>query len=76
MKEQKTKKVFSVIYEKASEGGFIVSVPNMRGCYSQGETLEEAQKNIREAIELYLEETTDTTSDELGAFIGTVLVHA
>ena len=50
-------KVFSytVIYEAAPEGGYVVSVPSLPGCHTQGETLEEAEKNIREAIEVYLE---------------------
>ncbi len=33
----------------------MVSVPALPGCYSQGESLEEAEKNIAEAISLYLE---------------------
>jgi len=36
-------------------GGYSVSVPAMRGCYSEGETLEEALANIREAAELWIE---------------------
>ena len=36
-------------------GGFSVVCPSLPGCHSQGETLEEALGNIREAIELYLE---------------------
>lgn len=46
---------FSVIYEEAPEGGYIVRVPALPGCHTQGETIEEAEKNVREAIELYLE---------------------
>lgn len=46
---------FSVIYEEASEGGYVVRAPALPGCHTQGETIEEAEKNIREAIELYLE---------------------
>lgn len=46
---------FSVIYEEASEGGYIVSAPALPGCHTQGETIEEAEKNIKEAIELYME---------------------
>jgi len=34
-------------------GGYPVSVPAMQGCYSEGETLEEALVNIREAAELW-----------------------
>ena len=36
-------------------GGYVVQVPSLPGCYSQGETLDEALDNIREAIELYIE---------------------
>lgn len=46
---------FDVVYEKAPEGGYVVFVPALPGCHSQGETIEEASKNIKEAIELYIE---------------------
>lgn len=36
-------------------GGYTVYVPSLPGCVSEGDTMEEAQANIREAIELYLE---------------------
>lgn len=42
------------VYEPADEGGFTVTVPALRGCISEGDTREEAERNIREAIELYL----------------------
>lgn len=41
--------------EEQEEGGYTVYVPSLPGCISQGETKEEAMKNIKEAIELYLE---------------------
>lgn len=44
-----------IILEEQDEGGYSVYVPSLPGCISQGETREEALKNIREAIELYLE---------------------
>ena len=44
-----------VILTPAEEGGYIVEVPSLPGCYSQGETVDEALDNIREAIELYIE---------------------
>lgn len=44
-----------VIIHKAEEGGYWAEVPALKGCYSQGETLEETKANIREAIEGYLE---------------------
>jgi predicted RNase H-like HicB family nuclease len=44
----------SVVVEK-DEHGFYVWCPELKGCQSQGSTLEEALANIKEAIELYLE---------------------
>ena len=46
---------FNVVVEPAEEGGFIVSVPALDGCYTQGETIEEALENAKEAIACYLE---------------------
>lgn len=37
------------------DGGFNISCPALPGCHSQGETVEEALVNIREAIELCIE---------------------
>jgi predicted RNase H-like HicB family nuclease len=36
-------------------GGYVVEVPSLPGCYSQGETVDEALENIKEAIELHIE---------------------
>jgi len=44
-----------VILEPSDEGGFTATVPGLPGCISEGETREEALRNIREAIALYLE---------------------
>ena len=41
---------FSVLIEKDEEGGYVVSCPAIKGCHSQGDTVEEALRNIREAI--------------------------
>jgi len=46
---------FNVILGPAKEGGFNVSVPALDGCFTQGETEEEALKNAKEAILCYLE---------------------
>jgi len=37
-------------------GGYVVEVPSLPGCYSQGETESEAMANIKEAIELHIED--------------------
>jgi len=44
---------FTVVFEKAEEGGYIVSVPALPGCMTQGETFEEAEKMVRDAIKSY-----------------------
>jgi len=44
-----------VIFEPSDEGGYTVYVPSLPGCISEGETVEDARANIREAISLYLE---------------------
>ena len=49
----------TVVLEPQEEGGYTVYVPSLKGCVSQGETKEEALKNIKEAIELYLEPDTN-----------------
>lgn len=48
-----------VVLEASDEGGYTVYVPSLPGCISEGETVEEALKNIHEAIELYLEPVED-----------------
>ncbi len=48
-----------VVLESSDEGGYTVYVPSLPGCISEGETVEEALRNIREAIELYLEPVED-----------------
>ena len=44
-----------VLEPDLEDGGFVVHCPALPGCYSQGETREEALVNIREAIEAYIE---------------------
>ena len=44
-----------ILLEEQEEGGYTAYVPALQGCISQGETIEETLKNIKEAIELYLE---------------------
>lgn len=48
-----------VVLEPSEEGGYTVYVPSLPGCISEGETVQEALANIREAIELYLEPVED-----------------
>ena len=56
----------TIVLEPQEEGGFTAYVPSLPGCISEGSTKEEAVKNIKEAIELYLEADTN----ELVEFTG------
>lgn len=53
---------FRIILEPSEEGGYTAIVPSLPGCVSEGDTREESLKNIREAIELYLEPVEDDMS--------------
>ncbi len=46
---------FSVVILEDESGGYIAVVPELPGCHTQGDSLDEVIKNAREAIELYLE---------------------
>jgi predicted RNase H-like HicB family nuclease len=46
---------YMVLIYEAEEGGFWAEVPALPGCYSQGETIEETMKNIKEAIEAHIQ---------------------
>ena len=50
---------FKIVLEESDEGGYTAYAPALPGCISEGETKEEALKNIREAVELYLEPVED-----------------
>ena len=44
-----------IILEKGEDGYIVAHCPSLKGCWSQGKTETEAIKNIKEAIQLYLE---------------------
>ena len=52
----------TVILEPSEDGGYTVTVPSLPGCISEGETRDEALRNIRDATELYLEPVGDDGS--------------
>ena len=56
MKKKLTKKIleYTVIFEPAEEGGYVVSVPSLPGCVTNGETFEHATAMIKDAMEGYL----------------------
>ena len=48
-----------IVLEPSEDGGYTVIVPSLPGCISEGDTKDEAIKNIKEAIALYLEPVDD-----------------
>jgi predicted RNase H-like HicB family nuclease len=63
-------RTFTAYIERDRDSGmYIGSVPSIPGAYTQGETLEELRKNLKEVIELCLEEL-DEPIDDLGEFVG------
>lgn len=48
---------YTAVFQEETAGGFSVWVPDLPACASQGETFEETFSNIKEAIELYLEDS-------------------
>jgi len=49
-------KKLPLVVERGEDGFYVVECPLLSGCYTQGKTLDEALRNIREVIELLLEE--------------------
>jgi len=58
-----------IILQQDEDGRYNASCPELRGCHSYGDTVEDALKNIREAIELYLE---DVPEDEISDHISKI----
>jgi predicted RNase H-like HicB family nuclease len=56
----------TVVLEKDVDGGYVVYVPSLPGCISQGDSKDEALSNIKEVIELYLEADTNDLIDYSG----------
>ena len=46
---------YKVSVERDEDGKYIVSVPSLQGCYTQGDTIDEALENIRDAIRLHID---------------------
>jgi predicted RNase H-like HicB family nuclease len=53
-----------VVLYPEDEGGYSAEVPALPGCFSQGDTLEEALANIKEAAECWLDAVASQTGDE------------
>lgn len=61
------KREFYVVIERDEDGYYVGEVPQLRGCYSQGRSLDELMANIKEVIELCLEEDSEQVPPE---FVG------
>jgi predicted RNase H-like HicB family nuclease len=60
-------KEFYVVIERDEDGLYIGEVQQLKACYSQGDTVDELMKNMREVIELCLESLVDESTTE---FVG------
>ena len=68
---------FKVVLEPDPDGGYVVTCPTIPGCYSQGDSIEEALKNIREAIEICVEDMKargEQIPDPAKTLVGSVVV--
>ncbi len=54
---------FNVVIEKDSDGYYVASVPELRGCHTQAKSLDVLMERIREAIELCIEVESERISD-------------
>ena len=65
---------YPVIIEKDSSGFFVATCPILEGCYSQGKTIEEAMENIKEAIQLCIEDIEEEQMPDPNIMMGQVVV--
>jgi len=59
-------KSFYVVIEKDEDGFFVGEVPALRGCYSQGKSVEELMLNMREVIEMCIEDEPFVQNEFIG----------
>ncbi|MBU2579045.1 type II toxin-antitoxin system HicB family antitoxin [Patescibacteria group bacterium] len=79
MKKKSTKIYkYTAIFEPAEEGGYIVTVPMLPGCVTEGDTFEEAQEMTKDAIQCYIESLIKhkepVPEESKKEFIGTIEV--
>ncbi len=60
------RQAFTVLIEKDENGTYVAEVPDLKGCYTQGDSVEEVMKNIKEVIEMCLEEQHVTPNEFIG----------
>lgn len=68
-------KEFLVIIEKSENGGYVAFVPDLPGCHTQGDTLEDVRKYIKDAILLYLEVESGYLNEEPTKFVSAEMMQ-
>ncbi|MBU0619688.1 MAG: type II toxin-antitoxin system HicB family antitoxin [Patescibacteria group bacterium] len=63
---------FPVLAEKDEDGFYVVECPVLEGCYSQGETLDQALKNIREVIQLVFNKNLKLITNFINTYVKTI----
>lgn len=69
------KRRLTVIIERDEDGYYVASVPELRGCYTQGKTLEEVMENIRDAARLCLEVEQEDDEEVKLELIGVQIIE-
>ena len=64
------RKIVAYIERDPETGFYVGTVPEITGAHTQAETLDELQKNLKEVVELCLEEMTPEDKKRLSEFIG------
>ena len=61
---------YKVMVKKGEDGWYVVNCPSLKGCWSQGKTVEEALENIKDAIASYLDVLNEITEKEKADILG------
>ncbi|MBN2122491.1 type II toxin-antitoxin system HicB family antitoxin [Candidatus Micrarchaeota archaeon] len=69
MPQAKRTSEYDVVIEQDEDGIYIAHVPELPGCHTQGDSLEEVMENVSEAIALYLEHAKGRIENPL-KFVG------
>jgi predicted RNase H-like HicB family nuclease len=67
------KKVFTVVIERDEDGFLVADVPELQGCHTQAKSMDELIKNVKEVIELCLEEKHEETGKN--QFVGIQMIE-
>ncbi len=54
---------YTVVYERDEDGWWLAYVPAIPGCHTQGRTIDQARRRIREALSLWVDDASTATLD-------------